>query len=79
MTVSRFLKHTAEPGPFRDLIARYSQAHLLQVMQCTARNALHNLEQRCSRWRLQTAAGSHAVAFEMHQLCHERHHRVHDH
>jgi CRP-like cAMP-binding protein len=54
MAVSRFIKHTQEPGPFRDLMARYTQAHLLQIMQCTACNALHRLEQRCCRWLLQT-------------------------
>jgi CRP-like cAMP-binding protein len=54
MTVRHFQKYSAEPGPFRDLMARFSQAHLLQVMQCTACNALHDLEQRCSRWLLQT-------------------------
>lgn len=54
MPVARFTKHTQEPGPFRDLMARYTQAHLLQVMQCTACNALHRLEQRCCRWLLQT-------------------------
>lgn len=54
MPVGRFTKHTQEPGPFRDLMARYTQAHLLQVMQCTACNALHRLEQRCARWLLQT-------------------------
>ena len=41
-------------GPFRDVIARYAQANLLQIMQCTACNALHNIEQRCCRWLLQT-------------------------
>ena len=54
MPVGKFLKHTANPGPFRDVVARYAQAHLVQVMQCTACNALHRLEQRCSRWLLQT-------------------------
>lgn len=54
MPAARFAKHTNEPGPFRDLMARYTQAHLLQVMQCTACNALHRLEQRCCRWLLQT-------------------------
>lgn len=54
MTVSRFQKYSAEAGPFRDVLARFSQAHLLQVMQCTACNALHALEQRCCRWLLQT-------------------------
>ena len=32
----------------------YAQANLLQIMQCTACNALHNVTQRCCRWLLQT-------------------------
>lgn len=54
MPAARFIKHTAAPGPFRDVVARYAQANLLQIMQCTACNALHRLEQRCARWLLQT-------------------------
>ena len=54
MAVSRFNKLTAEPGPFRAAISRYIQASLLQVMQGTACNALHDLRQRCCRWLLQT-------------------------
>ncbi len=54
MVVGKFLKYTAAAGPFRDGVARYAQANLLQVMQCTACNALHRLEQRCARWLLQT-------------------------
>lgn len=54
MAVGRFLKHTADPGPFRTAVSRYAQANLLQLMQGTACNALHALEQRCSRWLLQT-------------------------
>ena len=54
MPVARFLKHIAAPGPFRDGVARFAQANLLQIMQCTACNALHRLEQRCARWLLQT-------------------------
>lgn len=54
MTASRFMKLTAEPGPFRTAIGRYIQANMLQVMQGTACNALHGLTQRCSRWLLQT-------------------------
>jgi len=54
MPIGRFTRHTTEPGPFREVMTRYTQAHLLQVMQCTACNALHRLEQRCSRWLLQT-------------------------
>ena len=54
MAVTRFLEETAATGPFRNIIGRYAQASLLQIMQCTACNALHTVEQRCCRWLLQT-------------------------
>ncbi len=54
MAVGRFLKLTAEPGPFRTAVSRYVQANVLQLMQGVACNALHSLEQRCCRWLLQT-------------------------
>jgi CRP-like cAMP-binding protein len=53
MTVGRFVKETAQ-GPFREIVGRYAQANLLQIMQCTACNALHGVRQRCCRWLLQT-------------------------
>ena len=46
MTTARFVKETAA-GPFRDVVALYAQANLLQVMQCAACNALHDVKQRC--------------------------------
>jgi CRP-like cAMP-binding protein len=54
MPAHRFAEETAAVGPFRDIVARYAQANLLQIMQCTACNALHDVEQRCCRWLLQT-------------------------
>jgi CRP-like cAMP-binding protein len=54
MTVAAFAGHTASPGPFRDVVGRYAQANVLQIMQCTACNALHRVEERCCRWLLQT-------------------------
>jgi CRP-like cAMP-binding protein len=53
LPVEHFVKATAT-GPFRDIVARYAQAKLLQVMQCAACNALHDVTQRCCRWLLQT-------------------------
>jgi CRP-like cAMP-binding protein len=53
MAVGRFIKETAA-GPFREVVALYAQANLLQIMQCTACNALHDVKQRCCRWLLQT-------------------------
>ena len=35
-------------------MASYTQATLLQAMQCTACNARHDVKQRCCRWLLQT-------------------------
>jgi CRP-like cAMP-binding protein len=52
--VARFIRETAVCGAFREVIALYAQASLLQVMQCTACNALHDVTQRCCRWLLQT-------------------------
>jgi hypothetical protein len=54
MAVGRFAKESAKPGPFHDVLALYAQANLLQIMQGTACNALHAVQQRCCRWLLQT-------------------------
>ena len=54
MTVGRFVKESAIAGPFRDVLGLYAQANLLQIMQGTAFNALHDVKQRCCRWLLQT-------------------------
>ena len=54
MTVARFVKESASSGAFRDVVALYAQANLLQIMQCTACNALHGVKERCCRWLLQT-------------------------
>jgi hypothetical protein len=48
------VKGTAIAGPFRNIVNLYAQARLLQIMQCTACNALHNVTQRACRWLLQT-------------------------
>jgi CRP-like cAMP-binding protein len=68
MAVSRFLKLAAEPGPSRTAVSHYAQANMLQLMQGTACNALHGLEQRCCRWLLQTHD---RVCAEEFQLKHE--------
>lgn len=54
MAVGRFAKEIASPGPFRTAVGLYAQANLLQIMQCAACNALHDVKQRCCRWLLQT-------------------------
>jgi CRP-like cAMP-binding protein len=54
LAVARFVDETAGRGSFREVIGLYAQASLLQTMQCTACNALHDATQRCCRWLLQT-------------------------
>ena len=54
MTAGRFIKESGRAGPFRDVVALYAQANVLQIMQCTACNALHTVKERCCRWLLQT-------------------------
>ena len=54
LAVAPFVKATSVAGRFRDVIALYTQATLLQTMQCTACNARHDVGQRCCRWLLQT-------------------------
>jgi CRP-like cAMP-binding protein len=67
MRVRRFLKESASPGPFHDVLALYAQANLLQIMQGTACNALHGVKQRCCRWLLQTQDRVGSVEFLLKQ------------
>jgi CRP-like cAMP-binding protein len=53
LAVAPFLKETTNGGSFRELMALYAQATLLQTMQGTACNALHDVSHRCCRWLLQ--------------------------
>jgi hypothetical protein len=41
---------TAEPGPFRTAVTLYVRPSLLQAMQGTACNALHDLETALRPW-----------------------------
>ncbi len=54
MTAARFFMETEIAGPFRNVVNLYARANLLQIMQCTACNALHNVTERACRWLLQT-------------------------
>ena len=65
MNVERFIREIATPGPFRAAVGRYAQANLLQIMQCAACNALHDVKQRCCRWLLQTQDRVEADVFSM--------------
>ena len=67
MTARRFVRESATPGSFHDVLALYAQANLLQIMQGTACNALHGVKQRCCRWLLQTQDRVGASEFSLKQ------------
>ena len=54
MSVEAFRREVAKSGAFRNLVGRYMQVALAQLMQSTACNAVHHVQQRCARWLLTT-------------------------
>lgn len=53
ITAARFCKAAGESPAIRDTIVRYGEMLLIQVQQTAACNALHDVEERLSRWLLQ--------------------------
>jgi CRP-like cAMP-binding protein len=54
MPAPAFQMELERRGAFYDLLGRYSQALQSQIMQSTACNVLHSVEERCARWLLMT-------------------------
>jgi CRP-like cAMP-binding protein len=54
MSVEAFRGELDARGPFYELVSRYSQALQVLLMQSTACNGLHSVEERCARWLLMT-------------------------
>jgi CRP-like cAMP-binding protein len=52
MTTDAFRRELDQRGTFYELLMRYAQAHMGFVMQSTACNAVHSVEQRLARWLL---------------------------
>lgn len=65
MAVSDFRRVLAEDGPFRELIGRYTQVVIAQMMQAAACNVLHQVQQRCARWLLMTHDRMHEQDFHL--------------
>ena len=68
MSVDAFRREAERRGTFRDLIGRYAESVIAQMMQSTACNAMHPVQQRCARWLLLTHDRMHEHDF---QLSHE--------
>jgi CRP-like cAMP-binding protein len=52
MTATAFRTEMDRHGAFYALLTRYAQAHIGVIMQATACNAVHTVEQRLARWLL---------------------------
>ena len=65
MSVQDFRREVAKQGAFRDLVGRYTQVIIAQMMQSTACNARHQVPQRCARWLLQTHDRMHEQDFNL--------------
>jgi CRP-like cAMP-binding protein len=52
MAIRAFRSEMDRHGPFHHLVARYAQALVGFIMQSTACNAVHSVEQRLARWLL---------------------------
>jgi CRP-like cAMP-binding protein len=61
--VADFRRLLADRPTFRDLMGRYTQTVIAQMMQSTACNALHPVQQRCARWLLMTHDRMHEQDF----------------
>jgi CRP-like cAMP-binding protein len=55
----------AKPGAFRELVGRYTNVIIAQMMQSTACNALHQVPQRAARWLLMTHDRMHEQDFHL--------------
>jgi CRP-like cAMP-binding protein len=65
MGIEDFRREVAEKGAFRELIGRYTQVVIAQMMQSTACNALHQVPQRAARWLLMTHDRMHEEDFHL--------------
>jgi CRP-like cAMP-binding protein len=54
LSVVAFRRELARQGAFYNIIGRYAQTAVAQMMQSAACNARHHVEERCPRWLLMT-------------------------
>src|SRR5260221_2599481 len=65
MSVENLRREVAAHGALHDLLGRYTQVVIAQMMQTTACNALHQVQQRCARWLLMTHDRMHGDNFNL--------------
>ena len=65
LSVEAFRRACAQRGALSDLIGRYAQTIIAQMMRSTACNALHPVHERCARWLLMTHDRVHLEGFHL--------------
>jgi CRP-like cAMP-binding protein len=65
LSVEDFRRELSEHGALDVLIGRYTQVVIAQMMQTTACNAVHDVQQRCARWLLMTHDRMHHQDFKL--------------
>jgi len=65
LRVKDFRREIGTHRAFHDLIGRYTQVVIAQMMQSAACNALHQVHQRCARWLLMTHDRMHEQDFAL--------------
>ncbi len=64
LSVVDFRREVAARGALHDLMGRYTQVIIAQMMQSTACNAMHQVPQRCARWLLMTHDRMHRAGLQ---------------
>jgi CRP-like cAMP-binding protein len=65
LDVDAFRGELAEHGALYRLLGRYTQVFIAQMVQTTACNVLHPIQQRCARWLLMTHDRMHEQDFTL--------------
>jgi CRP-like cAMP-binding protein len=63
--VEDFRREVAARGALHDLMGRYTQVIIAQMMQSAACHAMHPVQQRCARWLLMTHDRMHEQDFNL--------------
>lgn len=65
LSVERFRRELRQQGALHQVLGRYTEVVIAQMMQSTACNALHQVQQRCARWLLTTHDRMHEQDFHL--------------
>jgi len=65
LSVVDFRREVATRGALHDLMGRYTQVLIAQLIQSTACSVKHQVQQRCARWLLMTHDRMHEQDFNL--------------